>query len=523
MLENGKAAAYLRLSREDGDKPESDSIVNQRRLIDIYASDKPDIPPLEYYIDDDYTGTNFNRPGFQQMISDIESGKISCVIVKDLSRFGRDYIDTGNYLERVFPQHGVRFIAINDSIDSKKSQYDMLLPIKNIFNEQYSRDISRKVKSSFKAKQRNGEFVGAFAGYGYIKSERDKHKLVIDPSAAAVVRRVFDLFEQGVGKIKIAKIFNEEGIPCPSEYKRLMGMNYHNGQRLQATSYWTYATVDRILKNEMYIGNMVQSRYGREKMHGKARKLDKDDWVIVNGTHDAIVDKKQWERVQLLLTKRGRTIDFEHNVSPFAGFLKCGDCGRAMAKTKTAGGVHYACGSYKRYGASVCSKHSVRHDVLEAIVLEDINRIIKQVANLAEIAKSCDNRSFKSSEQPDSERIKLKLERVLKLKQGAYEDYKDGLISREDYLRYKQDYEMQEQSIRTQMEQLERLTPATDPLDTPWLRHLLEMGTLSSLDRQTVAEVLERILVFEDGRIEITYRFSDELGVLTDETVCMLI
>ena len=512
MLNKSKKVAYLRLSREDGDKPESDSIVNQRKIVDLFVADKPGLAIEEYYIDDDYTGTNFNRPGFQKMLADIQRGEIECVIVKDLSRFGRDYIDTGNYLERVFPQYGIRFIAINDNIDSAKSQYDMLLPIKNIFNEQYSRDISRKVKSAFKAKQENGEFIGAFAGYGYLKSEHDRHKLAIDAVAAVVVQRIFDLFEQGSGKIRIAKLLNEEGIPCPSEYKRLIGMRYCNGQRLGTTSYWTYPTIDRILKNEMYIGNMVQSRYGRSQMHGKAHKLEKDDWVVVEGTHEGIIDKTQWERVQRLLNRRSRNIEFESKVSHFAGFLKCGDCGRAMSKTKSSGGIYYSCGSYKRYGTSVCSKHSISHDALEKIVLEDINRIIEQVSDLAEIAKNCNARQIKATEQPDAERIKLRLERVLRLKQGAYEDYKEAIISKSDFIRYKQDYETQEQGIRTQLEQIEQSSIEKNPLENQWIQQLLHLGKLKQLDRLTIAEVLEKILIFEDGKIEITYRFSEELG-----------
>lgn len=504
---SGDTAAYLRLSREDGDKLESDSIANQRKLIELFVAERPELSIGRFYIDDDYTGTNFNRPGFRDMLSDIQSGTIKCVIVKDLSRFGRDYIDTGNYLERVFPQHGVRFIAINDNIDSARSQYDMLLPIKNIFNEQYSRDISRKVKSSFKAKQQSGEFVGAFAGYGYVKSPRDRHKLEIDPPAAAVVQRVFDLFESGVGKIKIAKVFNEEGLPCPSEYKRLVGLGYHNGQRLEETAYWTYSTIDRILKNEMYIGNMVQSRYGRDRMHGKAHKLDKDDWVIVENTHEAIIDRAQWERVQLLLKKRGRSIDFEQNLSPFAGFLKCGDCGRAMAKTKTASGVYYSCGSYKRYGPSVCSKRSIRHNTLEQIVLYDINKAIEQVKNLSELAESSESRAFKADRSSDAEKLRLQLRRIQRLKQSAYEDHKEDLISKADFLSYRADYELKEVRLQAQLEQLDNAENC--PLDdNPWLTELLEHGMLTSLDRATLSEILDKILIFEGGGIEISYRFA---------------
>ena len=229
-------AIYIRLSKEDGDKLESESVENQRKLIHHYLKGKEEFVVYDVYVDDGYTGTNFRRPNFERMIEDIEAGKVNCVIVKDLSRFGRDYIDTGKYLERYFPDKGVRFISISDNIDSMKQAYDMLLPIKNIFNEQYARDISGKVHASMTTKQKAGEFIGAFASYGYKKSPANKNKLVIDEYAAVVVRRIFDLYIKGNGKIRIAHILNEEGIVNPAEYKRLQGDNYQNSNRLDKTT-----------------------------------------------------------------------------------------------------------------------------------------------------------------------------------------------------------------------------------------------------------------------------------------------
>ena len=249
-------AGYLRISREDGDRAESDSIVNQRKLLERYIGEHPELHLVSYYQDDGYTGTNFDRPAFRRMEADIAQGRIDCVLVKDLSRFGRDYIEMGRYLERVFPSQGVRFIAINDHVDSQQGRYDMLLPMKNLFNTQYARDISDKVRAAIRTKQQRGEFIGAFASYGYRKDPADHNHLVVDPAAAQVVQRIFDLFEQGHGKISIAKLLNAEGIPSPSEYKRILGERYHNGRKIDQTTYWTYATVHRILQNQMYAGNM---------------------------------------------------------------------------------------------------------------------------------------------------------------------------------------------------------------------------------------------------------------------------
>ena len=505
-------AGYLRLSREDGDKAESDSIANQRKLLEQYIETHPELYLVDFYQDDGYTGTNFDRPSFRKMEADIEAGKVNCVLVKDLSRFGRDYIEMGRYLERVFPTRGVRFIAVNDHVDSRQGRYDMLLPMKNIFNTQYARDISDKVRSAIHTKQQQGEFVGAFPSYGYRKDPADRSHLLIDPAAAQVVRRIFDLFEQGWGKIKIAKRLNAEGIPSPSEYKRMLGERYHNGRKLGQTTYWTYATVHRILQNQIYAGHMEQGRSYRPTMHGKAVQLDRPHWTVVLNTHEAIIGAEQWERVQTLLHRRTRQLSFDQNQSPFAGFLRCGDCGRAMVKTRRAGGIYYSCGSYQRYGPTVCTKHSISHQVLEQIVLDDLNRIIGTVQNLQALAQETGVEVPRGT-TAGRQRLEGGLDRLYRLKKAAYEDYRDGLLRREDFLRYQADYERQERELTAQLQQLES-TQEEALLLHPWVQSLLQHGKLTSLDRVTVAETVGQILVFEDGKIEITYTFSDELGLL---------
>lgn len=511
-MEIWNTAGYLRLSREDGDKAESDSIANQRNLLEQYIEAHPELHLVDFYQDDGYTGTNFDRPAFRKLEADIDAGRVNCVLVKDLSRFGRDYIEMGRYLERVFPTQGVRFIAVNDHVDSRQGRYDMLLPMKNIFNTQYARDISDKVRSAIHTKQQRGEFIGAFPSYGYQKDPADRNHLVIDPTAAQVVKRIFDLFEQGWGKIKIAKQLNGEGIPSPSEYKRLLGERYHNGRKIDQTTYWTYATIHRILQNQMYAGSMEQGRNYRPIMHGKAVQLDRSDWTVIPGTHEAIIRPDQWERVQALLRRRTRQLSFEQNQSPFAGFLRCGDCGRAMVKTKQAGGIYYSCGSYKRYGPTVCTKHSISHTVLEQIVLEDLNQIIASVQDLHLLAEEAETAS-PQGHRAERERLEGGLDRLYRLKKSAYEDYRDGLLRQEDFRRYQADYERQERELSAQLKLLEELQEK-DLLLHPWVQTLLQYGKLTSLDRVTVAETVKQILIFEDGRIEITYTFSNELGLL---------
>lgn len=506
-MEQWNTAGYLRLSREDGDKAESDSIANQRKLLEQYIEAHPELRLVDFYQDDGYTGTHFDRPAFHRMEADINKGKINCVLVKDLSRFGRDYIEMGRYLERVFPERGVRFIAINDHVDSQQGRYDMLLPMKNIFNTQYARDISDKVRSAIHTKQRRGEFVGAFASYGYRKDPSDHNHLLIDPPAARVVQRIFDLFEQGCGKIKIAKQLNGEGLPSPSEYKRLSGQRYRNGQAAFQTTHWTYSTIHRILQNRMYAGDMEQGRALRSGMHGKAKQKARSEWTVVPGTHEAIIGREQWERVQALLEKRTRQLNFEANQSPFAGFLRCGDCGRAMVKTRNAGGIWYSCGSYQRYGPTACSKHRISHAVLEQIVLDDLNRFLSAVKDAEQLAGEVDCRA-KWRPQAEQERLKASLERICGHKKAAYEDYRDGLLSRADYLRYRSDYERQERELTAQLRLLDRAEG--EPTRNPWVERLLRNGKLTELDRTTVAETIRQIRIFGDGRVEITYAFSNE-------------
>ena len=514
-MDHWNTAGYLRLSREDGDKAESDSIANQRQLLEQHLSSHPELRLVGFYQDDGYTGTNFDRPAFRQMEEDIAQGKIDCVLVKDLSRFGRDYIEVGRYLERVFPAQGVRFIAINDHVDSEQGKYDLLLPMKNLFNTQYARDISDKVRSAIHTKQQQGAFVGAFASYGYQKDPADHGHLIVDPPAAQVVQRIFDLFEQGEGKIRIAKRLNAEGVPSPSVYKRLSGERYHNGRRLDQTTYWTYATIHRILRNRMYAGDMVQDLASRPTMHGKAVQKPREDWLVVPGTHEAIISQEQWDRVQELLSRRSRQPDFAQHQSPFAGFLHCGDCGRAMVKSRSAGGIYYSCGSYKRYGPTVCSKHSISHQVLERIVLEDLGRVIAAVQDWKRLASEGASRPRRDL-SAERERLDLSLARARDRGQKSYEDYQDGLLSREEYLRYREDYQRQESALRSQLERLAQLEEA-DPLQRPWVGALLHYGKLTELDRVTVAETIQQILIYADGRIQITSTFSNELGLLLPE------
>lgn len=512
-------AEYIRLSREDGDKAESDSIVNQRKLISDYLKGKDYFILYDTYVDDGYTGTNFKRPSFLRMISDIKAGKVNCVIVKDLSRFGRDYIDTGKYLERYFPDNDVRFISITDNIDSFKQAYDMLLPIKNIFNEQYARDISRKVHASMQTKQKAGEFIGAFASYGYRKSSTDKNRLVIDEYAAEIVRRIFRMYISGTGKNSIAAALNREGIVCPSEYKKLNGEKYKNSHRLGSTTYWTYSTINRLLHNEMYVGNMVQGTK-TQRMRSKQHAIDREDWIVVEKTHEAIIDKETWEKAQSLLKRRTRNLDLNMNMGIFAGFLKCGDCGRALVKKVGAPGhgegiINYYCGTYVRSGRQYCTPHPVPHLILQAIILEDLQTIIQNMEDLREIIMQSQKAATTVKRVTDNEknRLNVELDKVRKLKKAIYEDFREKLISKEEFVTYRQDYLKKEDLLTKQLESAEGQQSAEttpDIFESPWVKRLLELKSIEELDRDIVVEMIHEIKVFDNHKIKIIYNFSNK-------------
>lgn len=513
MEKEWKIAIYLRLSKEDGDKDESDSISSQRTLINNYIkSNMSDYEIIGEFIDDGYTGTNFKRPNFQKMIGLVDDEKINCIIVKDLSRFGRDYIGVGEYIEKYFPLREVRFIAINDGFDTyhSNSNDDFIMPIKNIFNAQYSKDISKKVKSSFRSLQSEGKFVGAFASYGYKKDETDRHKLIIDEPAAIIVRRIFELYNSGVGKISIARTLNDENIPCPSEYKRLNGLNYTNGQRMELTKYWTYSTIHNILRNQMYIGNMVQNKCVRRIVRGKAKKNDAENWIVVENTHEPIISKGVWNIAQSLLTKNTRQLKFDQNVGLFAGYVFCGNCGRAMSKitnhykTKTA--TTYICGSYKRYGGGTCKRNAVKIELLEQLVMDKLNEQIDKAGEIEYAAKK------ETRQTVSAKRLKLMIEKNVRMKRSLYEDYKEGILSKDEYLQYKSDYQKEEGLLRGQLSIIEQQNDKKHKEMSEWVKILLKHRKITTLDRETLGEVLDKIIVTDkNGELEIEIFFQFEL------------
>lgn len=510
------AGLYIRLSKEDGDKEESDSVSNQKKLLEEFLEGKTEIGLKDFYIDDGYTGTNFERPGFRRMLNDIMEGKINCVIVKDLSRFGRDYIDTGFYLERFFPEKNVRFISLIDGIDSEKQSYDMLLPIKNIFNEQYARDISRKIYATILAKQKAGDFVGAFACYGYRKHPKEKNRLSIDEEAAAVVRRIFTLFVQGISKRQIAELLNQEGIPCPSEYKRLCGENYRNAHGAEKMR-WTYSTVHQMLGNEIYTGNMVQGKK-HQKMHGRQQMMPRDKWIRAKGTHEPVIEPELWEKSQRLLRQRRKEVCRVYEQPILSGLLKCGDCKKNMIlnRWKRADGgmaAVYYCGTYKRRGKTECTPHALPAEAAENMVKDDLKKILDSACLYKnEIEKMFVER--RETDRAGREILKTENKLILlkKRRQSLYEDYQDGVLSRDEFISYRSDYLNKEKSLVGYLKSCRAEQHSEEKkqgMDIQEILRSLKGENPEIADRNTVLEMIDRIEVYESGYLEIYYRFKE--------------
>ena len=371
-------ALYLRLSRDDDNAGESNSIATQRMMLRRYA-EQNHLYVVDEYIDDGYSGTNFNRPSFQRMITDIEAGRINCVVVKDLSRFGRNYLEMGMYTEMRFPELGVRFIAVDSGVDSNNQQSTEFTPFLNVINEWYVRDSSRKVRAVLRAKAERGERIGSRAPYGYRKDENDKKKLVVDEEAAVVVRRIFAMCAAGTGPMRIAKELQSEQILCPTAYMyRKYGIT-HTKLDLGEPYHWSGDTIRVILENEVYLGNTINMRYSTKSYKDKRRiEHPRDECLVFEGTHPALVSTEIWDIVQRVRqNKRGRN-NFDEQ-DKYSGLLVCADCGNAMVLHRSHGRdpsrYHFSCYTYKRRGSDACISHYIRECILDDVVLEDLRQV----------------------------------------------------------------------------------------------------------------------------------------------------
>lgn len=526
-----KPALYIRLSREDGDREESNSIASQRELLTEFTNAQTDMAVPRLYVDDGHTGTDFDRPDFQRMIVDLRAGIVNCVIVKDLSRFGRNYVGVGEYLEHVFPLLNVRFISVSDNVDSyldPHSVNNLVVPFKNILNDEYARDISNKVRASLDLKRRQGKFIGSFASYGYRKDPNDHSRLLIDETAAAVVHDIFDWFLAGTSVLGIAKRLNEQRIPNPSAYKRQQGMNYQHPASDKLDGLWPDSSVRRILRNPLYTGTMVQgkNRMKSYKLH-ISEAVPKEEWITVEQTHEAIIPQELFDQAQSLFERDTRTAPTHKQVYLFSGFLRCADCGKAMNRKQISqpyGSYHYyICSTFKKQHSGACTKHTIRSDRLEQAVLETLRSQIALAVEMDELIAEINRSGTRSrSVKPlldERAQLETERERIEQMKLSLYPDWKAGDISREEYHQLKEQFEQQQARLDTRLASLQtRIDEAQNGVDetNSFLSQFVKYRNLQTLTREVIVELIDMIYVHEGGKITIKFKFSDAYAAAKD-------
>ncbi len=544
-------AMYLRLSKDDRgvfdddnlgetagkngeSKAESNSISSQREMIRSFLQEQADMELYDSYVDDGFSGSNYDRPEFKRMMCDIEAGKVNCVVVKDLSRFGRDYIETGRYLEKVFPVLGVRFIALTDHYDSFSADWgerSIVLPVKNFINDSYCRDISTKVKSQLAVKRKAGECLVSFAVYGYVKSSEERNKLAVDPYAAEVVRKIFRWKIDGLSVSAIAARLNQFQIMPPKEYKQSQGLNYNGGFQRHPGSGWSGVAVKRILTNETYLGHLLQGK--TEKVNYKVKKdikKPKEEWVRVENTHEPIVSASDFQIVQNLLKSDGRVSPESGGVSPFAGLLFCGDCGEHMIRRLVRYGdsarMYYICSTKNR--GDGCSRHSIEENVLKELVLtavrEYANRFLMQEKLLEQIREQEVSLGALMGVNSEILRLRQEQEKYNSFRGRLHEDLQKGVITKEEYERFQREFGQKAEALeraRKEQESLIEELLRDGAARAGKLAVFKETLELKEIDRHTLVSMVERILVFEGKRIEVKFNFYDQYRAMEECTAAL--
>ncbi|MFR7868562.1 recombinase family protein [Ruminococcus bicirculans (ex Wegman et al. 2014)] len=529
-----KAALYCRLSVDDGNFGGSVSIETQKILLEQYCKDHK-ITDYKFYCDDGCSGTNFDRPSFKKMLSDIDEGKINLVIVKDLSRFGRNYVEAGMYVQR-FTDSNIRFIAADDNYDSLVNSDDLLFPIKNVVNEMYARDVSKKTKAAKKAKARDGQFIGSKAPFGYKIDPNDRHHLIVDEPATQVVKRIFRLASEGVGYNKMAKIFREEKVLTPIAYFNLNNPDYFKSDYWRKEFDWHVTSIRAILNNEVYLGKLVYGKQRNKSMKSKEKvRNPKEDWIVVENCHEPIITQELWDTVHKILNAKHRPAK-AGEVQMFAGLLYCSDCGHCLTysqKQRKDGSYHgaYSCWMYKTHGKEYCASHYITFDTIYELVLIDIQRNLFQYRKNTDKFKSILSRKYQSDSQKQAEQITLEYEQkqkrceeLDKIISRLYEDNVLGRIGDERYESMSQSYELEQVEIKKALpilkSKIDELKRQSDCADN-FINVIKKYTIIDKLDAAILNELIDKIVVHhkeqaEDGRtfqqIEIYYRFVGKLG-----------
>lgn len=521
-----KAGLYARLSHEKEENIERGTIETQMELMKNYVKDHEDIVIEEEYYDASFTGTNFERPDFKRMLEDAKTGRINCIIVKDLSRLGRNYVEMGNYIERVFPFLNVRFIAVTDDFDSFRPGTDLMMPLKNIVNEFYAKDISKKVSTAHRRKWTTDEYMCGFAPYGYLKSKTEKNRIVVDEATAGNVRLIYKLFLDGKGYTPIAKYLNEQGIMSPLMYLKSLGYQ----QNVRTNGVWTKTTVKSILTNQAYIGSAVHGKVVIEKYNNiPLHATDPSEWVVVENTHEPLIGKKTFEKVQ----ERVKEISDAYFAKEFTkhppnemnllkGKIVCGDCGKGMRLSpRTTKSYVYFCGTFSDGINPACSRHKIDQEEVNKAVFAQISNHMRCCIDALKVIRELNARSSGLKKYDVYEkaitRQRRELEKVNRKFSELYGDYSEHLINESEYLTLKQQYLLKSEALKKEIDNLlvsQNLYSKNYKIDEDWENLINKYLKCRKLNKELADAFVDKVQVFEDGRISVNLVYDDCLEEL---------
>lgn len=504
-MEKYKTSMYLRVSRED----KNESISNQKALIEQFIKSRADLELISTKIDSGYSGKDFNRPAFKEMIEDIKSKKINCVIVKDFSRFGRNFIEVGKYIEEIFPFMNVRFISINDNYDSltKNENDNLIIPFKNLINDIYIKDIAIKTKTQLDIKRQNGDFIGSFATYGYLKDSNNKNNLIVDEYASKIVKYIFDLKLEGVSNINIAKILNEKNILSPLEYKRSLGLNYKNGFKTKEKALWYHSTVIRILTNPIYIGILEQGKYTNFTYYRKAIKKPKDEWFICENNHQPIIDKNIFYIVQNLMNTDTRVSPKTEKINILSGVLYCNYCENNLIRknygNKNNKKIYYVCTS--------CKQVAIIEEEINSITLQHLKKHINCMINLENtirltIKSGNENMKYNSLIYENQ----LKLEQLHKYKLNLYKDYNENLLDDEEYTLFKKEVDDKINKLKEYSKEIDvKCNIIQNNINNDTNIYFEKYKNINNLSRKAVVLFIKKIYISKNNEINIKFNYEE--------------
>ena len=538
-----RTAIYLRLSVEDNGKKDADSLENQRELLLSYVADRPYLELVEIYEDNGFTGTDFERPDFQRMLEDAQKGKINCIVVKDLSRLGRNYVEAGNYLEKVFPFLNIRFIAVNDNYDSVSltSGEQLGASLKNVVNDIYAKDISRKSGSALKMKRVKGEYIGNYAPFGYLKDPKDKNHLIIDPEAAPIVEKIFVMRSEGLGVGTIIRILNEKGYPSPGRLRYERGIITNNNKKGKGLL-WNRHVLTDLLYNIAYIGHLAQGKSSSCLHKGiPFHWTDPSEWDIAENTHEPIIRMELWEQVQKVnqsLSKaakstQGKYSDLPKRENPYGDLLRCADCGRVIKQVRsystskkrgTQSYYTYKCSGYIELGETSCPKRIMRAADLDTAVLETIHKQMEVFLDTQRVLHQLTAMEKEKAKQAIPfgrlQKLQAEITRKRKMIASLYVDFKDGILSQDEYLYAKETYQSELEKIEQEERELKSVHEKADSINVgerKWMKLIDRYYNAESLTKDMVKAFVKEVKLYDDNSISIEFRYRNEFEELMQE------